>query len=433
MICPNCFKEISTHHCPHCKYVYDESLRDDEALEPGTKLNLTYTVGRVLGRGGFGITYLAYDQIRDQICCLKEYFPNDISRRGQDNCLIVDSDKQHLFEQGKNSFIKEATVLLRKIVGCRNIVKVTNFFSDNNTAYIAMEYLDGMNVKRFMAKYYPSGRMDLKNALQILMTVSEALVEVHSKGVLHRDITPENIFISLKDGSITLIDFGSSREFLRQNMTGMSVYIKPGYAPPEQYHYDGNQGPWSDIYSLAATFYYMVSGIAVTPSKDRIISDDLKPLYVVNQQVSKELSYVIERALCLDYSKRYQTAEEFIYALNSAVGEPPKKKNAYIKIVSGSPQDGKPSKIMLDPGKYYTVGRNPDKNSLSVKNDNVTRESHCIIKYVNEMFEVIDKSSTGTYESSKSRLVTGMPYLYNDGTQLYLGNLFSTQIELIIE
>lgn len=432
MICPNCFKEISSYHCPHCNYVYDKHLHDDEALEPGTLLNLTYVIGRVLGRGGFGITYLAYDTIRDEVCCLKEYFPNDISQRGKNNYIEIDGDKKHIFEQGKSSFIEEAKVL-NKIQGCKNIVKVTNFFAAFNTAYIAMEFLDGMNVKRFIAKYYPSGKMDYANAVRILLTVSETLVEIHSKGVLHRDITPENIFVSTKDGSITLIDFGSSREFLRQNIEGMSVYIKPGYAPPEQYHYDGNQGPWSDIYSLAATFYYMISGVSVTPSKDRIINDDLKPLNSICPQVSKELSDVIDKSLCLDYSKRYQSTEEFIYALNLALKTLSKTKNPYIKIIVGIPQDNKPSKIVLKKGEYYSIGRNPDKNSLSVKNDNVTRESHCIIRFNNDKFEVIDRSSTGTYEISKSRLVKGMPYQYSPGTTLYLGNQFQTQIELSLE
>lgn len=432
MICPNCFKEISTNHCPHCNYVYNKDLCYDEALEPGTLLNLTYVVGRVLGRGGFGITYLAYDTIKEEICCLKEYFPNDISERGSDNSLIIDSNKRHLFEQGKTSFIEEAKVL-NKIQGCKNIVKVTNFFAAYNTAYIAMEYLDGMNVKRFMSKYYPNGRMSLDNAFQILMTVSETLVEVHNKGVLHRDITPENIFVSTKDGSITLIDFGSSREFLRQNMEGMSVYIKPGYAPPEQYHYDGNQGPWSDIYSVAATFYYMVSGISVTPSKDRIVSDDLRPLHTICPDVSKELSDVIDRALCLDYSKRHQTAEEFIYALNLAASKPAKKKSPYVRISLGYPQDGKAKEIKLNAGEYYSIGRNSVGNALSIKNDNVTRNSHCIIRFVNDHFEVIDKSSTGTYEISKSRLVRDMKYYYPAGTQLYLGNFYKTRIDLITE
>lgn len=431
MICPNCFKEVSSYSCSYCGYTYDYSNRDMEVLEPGKLLSMRYVIGRCLGRGGFGITYLAYDTIEDELCALKEYFPGDISSREDDGYLKIDTYRTDLYNSGKKNFIEEAKIL-KKIRDCENIVKVKNFFAENNTAYLVMEYLDGMNVKRFLSTYYQNGKMSFNNAYIILCTVAKTLVNVHARGILHRDITPENIFIT-NDGSITLIDFGSSREFMRQNLDGMSVYIKPGYAPPEQYHYNGKQGPWSDIYSLAATFYYLISGVNIRPAKERMIEDNLLPLSQLNSDVSPHISNVISKSLCLDYSKRYQTVEDFIYDL-----EKPSKAadvKPCIKIILGPTGKKGIKKLIMMPNKYYSVGRREDKNILPIANDNVGRIAHCYIRYLNseKCFEVIDNSSTGTYELSKSQLVQGKAYKYPSGTQLYLGDGYFSLIELALE
>ena len=454
MICPNCFNEVTTSTCPHCGYTYDREGRDPDILAPGTVLNGIYTIGRCLGRGGFGITYSAYDKIEGAKCAIKEYYPGDIVERGTNDELIVDEEKTRLYKNGQKSFIEDAKSLSR-LKENKNVVTYKNYFEANNTAYLVEEFLDGVNLKRFIAMHCSNGKMDLNNALTIITTISATLIDVHSKDILHRDITPENIFIT-SEGYIKLIDFGSARNYMRNNAEGMSVYIKPGYAPIEQYRSDGNQGPWSDIYSLAATFYYIVSGVSIKPAKERIHSDRTVPLHQLCSDVNPQLSAVIHKALSNNASDRQQSVERFLKEINEATGEKPAPQqpqpktpqplqNALpcIKIIGGpkasvSTATGSTytDKIFLQPGINYTLGRVPRQNNISIDgNNNLSRAPHCYIKYngSDKCFEIVDCSSSGTFEYTKTRIVKGKTYKYPVGTKLYLGDRFQTLIELTLQ
>ena len=443
MICPNCFKEVSSATCPYCGYTYDYANHSPEIIAPGVQLNWQYTIGRCLGRGGFGITYSAFDSINGEKCTIKEYFPGDIASRTDNNHVTVDeSGCVDIYKSGQESFIEEARSL-SKLRGHKNIVEYKSFFTANNTAYLVEEFLDGVNLKKFIAMHYPEQKMDFKNAYLILHTIATTLIDIHKANILHRDITPENIFIQ-NDGTITLIDFGAAKNYIQNNAGGGSVYIKPGYAPPEQYSADGNQGPWSDIYSLAATFYCILTGISIRPARERLESDNTVPLHQLNKEVSRELSSVIQKALELDPSRRQKNAEEFINELEQAVKKPEAKKGIpCIKILSG-PKAGVNTKngtqytntIYMRPGVSYTIGRIPLKNTISIEgNNNLSRMPHCVIKYDDKenCFEIVDESSSGTFEYSKARIVKGKAYKYVPGTKIYLGDRFQTLIELTMD
>lgn len=422
MLCPNCFEEILTSKCTHCGYTYDPSTLSDDIIQPGALLNNRYRVGRCIGQGGFGVTYLAKDTFKDELCCIKEYYPNQIVDRLDNNYLTVhDESMRRKFENGKKCFIDEAKVLF-KMQSCPLVVTVTDFFSEFNSAYIVMDYLDGMNLKRAVNKF--GGILSYNNSLQVLYKISNALIEVHKAGILHRDISPENIFIT-KDGKIILIDFGAARN---RDSEHMSVLIKPGYAPPEQYKRDGNQGPWTDIYALASTFYYIVSGKHITPARERLIEDNMPPLCDVAPSVSKELSDVIAKAMRLDYTARYQNVREFLSDVQNAVGTKSSKRTGVIKFVSGVNAG---EHMVISDGQIIRIGRvpNPVVNGIQSHNDKIIKSPnisgrHCTIKYLasSNEFIVVDYSSNGTYFQNETRLCYAMEYKFKPNDVIVLVN-----------
>jgi len=433
MLCPNCFEENITGKCSNCGYTYDPSTASDDVLEPGLLLNNRYRVGRCIGQGGFGVTYLAKDTFKDILCCIKEYYPNQIVDRLNNNYLTVhDESMRSKFENGKKCFIDEAKVLF-KLQSCPLVVTVTDFFSEFNSAYIVMDYLDGMNLKRALNKF--GGVLSYNNSLQVLYQISNALVEVHKAGILHRDISPENIFIT-KDGKIILIDFGAARN---RDSEGMSVLIKPGYAPPEQYKYDGKQGPWTDIYALASTFYYIVSGKHITPARERLIEDNMPPLFDVAPSVGKELSNVIEKAMMLDYTARYQNVYDFLNDVQNAVNVKSTKKVGVIKFISGISSG---DQMAIPDGKTINIGRlpNPVVNGMQYHNDKIVKSGnisgrHCTIHYTasSNEFVVVDYSTNGTYFQNGTRLCYGMEYKLKPGDVIVLVNSDCCAIEFNVK
>lgn len=428
MLCPNCFSENIISTCPKCGYTYNPSTQSSDILSPGILLNNRYIVGRCIGQGGFGVTYIAKDTFKDEICAIKEYYPNQLVDRASNNFLTVHSDDlKNKFENGKKCFIDEAKVLF-KLQSCPLIVTVTDFFSQFNSAYIVMDYLDGMNLKRALAKF--GGRLSYNNAMLVLYKMCHALIEVHNAGILHRDISPENIFIT-NDGNIILIDFGAARN---RDSEGMSVLIKPGYAPPEQYKYNGIQGPWTDIYALATTFYYIVSGRHIPSAKDRLIEDKVRPLCEITPNVNKSLSDVISKAMFLDYKKRYQTVEDFLNDIHHAVSS---TANAYITFITGDKEEV--SKI--NPNEEFNIGRVEEKfldgrlyvNNKTINNSAVSG-AHCSIHYHpdNDEFIVIDHSKNGTYFANGFRLCYGLEYEVKPDTLLYLSDKSCCIIKLSV-
>lgn len=243
--------------CPHCGYIEGTPAEEKIHMEPGTLLHNRYIVGKVLGYGGFGVTYIGWDGKLEQKVAIKEYLPGEFSTRmpGQSTITIFSGDKSEQFRDGLKKFIDEAK-RLAKFKNEPGIVKIFDSFEENSTAYIVMEFLDGETLKSYLER---EGTLPEDEAIKMLMPVMLSLQTVHAEGILHRDIAPDNIFLT-KDGEVKLIDFGASRYATTTHSRSLTVIIKPGYSAEEQYRSRGDQGPYTDVYSLGATLYKMITG-----------------------------------------------------------------------------------------------------------------------------------------------------------------------------
>ncbi|MGN0687137.1 MAG: serine/threonine protein kinase [Oscillospiraceae bacterium] len=311
-LCENCFEEITGDKCGSCGFAASDSVLDQSLLTAGSVLSNRYVIGQVIGKGGFGTTYLAYDALVCRKIAIKEYFPYGIAQRTSENAdvSVLSEDNAQAFELGAEKFYNEAK-LVSRFNGNPNIVAVYDCFYENNTVYMAMEYLSGRTLKEYIRE---NGVLSVAQALYVAKNVVGALVVAHSASILHRDISPDNIIVC-DDGNIKLIDFGAARQVVAEHSQSFSVILKPGYAPPEQYSKKGNQGAWTDVYSVGTTLYYMVTGDIPDDPTSRFDNDDT---FEENRfDISPALWEVITRATKLKAEDRYQDAYELKKALDS--------------------------------------------------------------------------------------------------------------------
>lgn len=315
--CPNCFGMLDgKKECPHCGYNYEEDKKQPRGvLEPFTVLAGRYLIGKVLGKGGFGVTYVAKDIEDDSVYAVKEYMPSEYSTRSADKINIQpneDRKARYVFEHGREKFVEEAKTLYA-LKNNPIVVDIIDYFNENNTAYLVMEYLDGIDLRKLSKQ--KGGTIDAELAKAVFVTVASALVAVHKKNILHRDLSPENIFIT-KSHDIKLIDFGAARNYVKTQNKGMSILLKPGFAPPEQYSSKGSQGPWTDVYALCATFYTLVSGKHLIDAMYRYRGESQPTLYELGCDVSKQTSDVIAKGMELELEKRYKNFTELLRDLD---------------------------------------------------------------------------------------------------------------------
>ena len=294
--------------CPHCGLNENDLGGASPAfIKPGYVLNDRYIVGIALGQGGFGITYIGFDKVFGQRVAIKEYYPSDIAQRVPgDRTVMPFTNSDSNFEHGKQKFIDEARILGR-FSGYHGIVEVKDCFNANGTAYMVMQYLDGTDMKGYLNKR--GGHLGEKESISILTPVIEALKEVHKAGVIHRDISPDNIFMT-SDGQVKLIDFGAAKQAVG-GQKSLSVTLKPGYAPEEQYRTRGNQGPWTDVYALTATLYKMLTGNTPPDSLDRAINDEL----VIPNYLSPNVQFALRKGMAVKAADRFATIDELQAAL----------------------------------------------------------------------------------------------------------------------
>lgn len=315
-LCENCFEELSQDvaSCSFCGYA-PGTREADSNLPAGTVLMGKYIIGKVLGKGGFGVTYLAWDLKAEQKTAIKEYMPDTLSYRIPGSTVVstYSGEKEQSFRLGSEKFYEEAKTISR-FSGHPNIIHVYEFFYENNTAYFVMEYIDGVDLKAYVQQ--KDGRLSEEEAIRIAMPVMEALSVVHSIGILHRDISPDNIYVT-KAGEVRLLDFGAARQVLGDVSKSLSVVLKPGFAPIEQYQSHGKQGPWTDVYALAATVYYCITGNVPVSAMDRIETDTLKTPAQFGAVVSQAVWNILQKALALRATERYLTMAEFNQALKS--------------------------------------------------------------------------------------------------------------------
>ena len=294
------------------------------ALPDGTVVGGKYIIGQVLGQGGFGITYKAQDYHTKEFVAIKEYFPDTLVTRT--NTVTVSSftgDREQNFIYGKECFLQEAKTLA-EFIGNKNIVGIYNYFEENNTAYFAMEFVEGISLKQYLDTH--GGRLGWEEAKAIILPVMDALSAVHAKGIVHRDISPDNICIT-DSGEIKLLDFGAARYSLGDKSRSLDVVLKHGYAPKEQYTRHGKQGPYTDIYSLGATIYKTITGRIPPDSIDRMENDDLILPSTLGSDVPAEAEAAIVKALAVQPAERFQSMAHFKAALvqspsGAAAGQP---------------------------------------------------------------------------------------------------------------
>ncbi|MBV9301589.1 MAG: protein kinase [Acidobacteriaceae bacterium] len=309
--------------CPNpeaCGWI-EGSLNDSQLqLQPRSTLKQKYLIGKVLGQGGFGITYLSYDLNAYRKLAIKEYFPISFATRTKDRHTVTHSspDNRTPYEYGLNKFTQEAKTLER-LRGHANIVSVMEFFPANNTAYIVMEYLDGITLERYV-RGQPDARMSFEHTLRILVPVMDALREVHREGLVHRDVSPDNIILT-KSAPVKLIDFGAAKQAAQTYKT-QQLILKPGYTPEEQYRSDGIAGPYTDVYSTGATFYRCLTGVVPPEAPVRMYDDTLTPPNKFGAGLSTQAENAILRALGVRSKDRYQTIAEFQRHLVDHVTKP---------------------------------------------------------------------------------------------------------------
>ena len=278
-------------------------------LRKGTRLIGRYTIEKVLGQGGFGITYLGMDELHEKPVAIKEFFPQGIVTRNieyQDTVTVTFVGEKDNYEKGKERFLKEARTMA-KFSKDEGIVKALDFFEINNTAYIVMEYLEGVTLKQYLVE---NKRIDAEDLVELLVPLIESLDEIHSQGLIHRDISPDNIMV-LPDGRIKLMDFGAARDYTEFGEKSLSIVLKPGYAPPEQYQTHGVQGPWTDIYALCATMYKCITGENPPDAIDRLVDDYLKKISAFGITVSPQIEEAIIKGMSVAANDRYQNVGDF--------------------------------------------------------------------------------------------------------------------------
>lgn len=382
--------------------------RDNRALTQGVVLHGRYTVGRVLGMGGFGITYVVYDRLTQRRLAVKEYFPAEWAMRASTGKQIIPNSctQGAVYQRGREVFINEAKVLnqLRHIPG---IVDVMDFFQENGTAYMVMELLEGTTLSGYMRRLGVKA-LPWQEANRIILHVGLALQEVHRQMLLHRDIGPDNIMLS-DDGSIHLIDFGATRIYALNSERSMSVILKPGFTPIEQYSRSGRQGPWTDVYALAATYYYLVTGTKPPEAPDRVGESSLPTLAQLCEDIPEHISCAIAHALQFHWKKRTSDVGQFLLEMKLSARP----------VAERISRDGS-TKYHFDANNTLTLGRNRD-CSMVVLDDSQVSGLHCKIVYQQntEQFLVKNYSGNRTY-TSRGTLEKGESVYIQRGGWIYI-------------
>jgi serine/threonine protein kinase len=304
--------------CPDCGFVEGMLPQSPVHLPPRTVLRDQYLLGRVLGHGGFGIAYLGWDSHLEMKVAVKEFLPTDYATRGAQATEVTpySGESRDYFEYGLTRFLDEGRAVAR-FNDHPGIVPVLNFFRDNGTGYLVMQYVPGMSFKEYLA--LSGGKISFDEAVSIINPVMDTLRDVHQTGMLHRDISPDNIYISTTK-RVKLLDFGAARLALGDRSQSLSVILKAGYAPFEQYQSRGRQGAWTDVYALGATLYRAITGMKPPEASARVAGEPLLPPHALGIAIPPDAERVLLRAIAVEPEERYQEIAEFQQALVQHAG-----------------------------------------------------------------------------------------------------------------
>lgn len=320
--CPGCLRDTEFENgvCAKCGFDMNGYTVMPHHLVPGTLVKQRYKIGRVLGEGGFGITYIGIDTVLNLKVAIKEFYMSGYVNRNHDaspNVFATLGTHRDTFEKNREKFLNEARVLAQ-FYGEAGIVGVRDFCEENGTAYIIMDFLNGVDLKTYLEQ---KGRLAPEEAVKLLMPVMTSLQHVHAEGIIHRDISPDNIMV-MEDGSTKLLDFGAAREISQTDIKSLSVILKPGYAPEEQYRSKGRQGPWTDVYALAATLYKCIVGATPDDAMERMYRDRLPSPAAADAACPIAISNVIIKGLAVRQADRYQDVASFLADLKTAMDDP---------------------------------------------------------------------------------------------------------------
>ncbi len=315
--CLGCMREFDNEYelCPYCGYIVGTEPEQKNHLQGGTVLADRYVVGKVLGCGGFGITYIAWDNRLQRPVAIKEFFSNALSTRNQGETVVscYNEKSAKYFNDGVRKMLDEGK-RLSKFHRNENIVDVYDYFEENNTAYIVMEYLEGCDLKKHLEE---NGRMSPEKAINIIIPVLNALSDMHRENLIHRDVSPDNIYLC-DNGTVKLLDFGSARLAVQDAEKSISVMVKHGYAPKEQYASRSKQGPWTDVYAVCATLYKMITGELPIESIERE-TEPLKSFEHYGISGCFALEKVIAHGLEPEVQNRIKSVNELEYNLKSSL------------------------------------------------------------------------------------------------------------------
>ena len=310
-ICMNCMSGTLDEQgiCSHCGE--KDTSNGKRHLPVRTILNGRFLVGKVIGEGGFGITYIGYDLTFAIRVAIKEVCPKNIAGRDERDQLTVlpyDEESARILEYEKEKFIREA----RNLAKFRNedgVVNIVDYFLENETAYIVMDYIEGTTLKNYLKLI--NKRIEWEELLRLLGPLMTTLQKMHEENILHRDINPDNIMIRRDRQKVYLIDFGTARNM--DSEYTMYSYINGGYTPIEQVNNSKEQGPWTDVYALCATIYYCMSGKKVQPVTRRIVKDELENPDNIGMPIG--MGKVLRKGLAINKEDRIQSIKELMEEL----------------------------------------------------------------------------------------------------------------------
>ena len=344
--------------CSECGRPYGSVETEPFALKPGTILDGKYLVGEMLGQGGFGITYIGFDLLLEQKVAIKEYYPMSTGMVSRENSTTVVWSSAVMqksgMEKGFDSFLKEARKMA-KLGGIPGVVGVKSVFIQNETAYIVMDFIEG---ETLLKKLQRGGPMDYGTCISLMTPIMQALAEVHKHGIIHRDISPDNIMVQ-SDGKLILLDLGAAKDLDIQgkdgNVQSSQMVAKHGFSPVEQYGQAGKIGPWTDVYAMAATIYYCCTGVLPPSATDRMIEDTL----TCRPRLTKEQFDVLAFCMSVLPQKRPQNMDALLQIVTHPVkntqpaGDVPKTEPVRPEVRNlqpPKPAPGRPLPKWLIPG-----------------------------------------------------------------------------------
>ena len=324
--CFGCMEEIHGYPCPVCGFDPAQAAAPNYVLPYGAILNGRYIVGKMLGQGGFGITYIGWDLAMERKVAIKEYYPSgQVSRNpgSRDLTWYTNEQSRQARQNGMQMFLKEARKM-SKVDNLTNVVRVRDIFQENETAYIVMDFVEGETLKARLDK---TGPLTWKQAKDIFLPAIQAMEQVHQAGLVHRDISPDNLMLT-PDGRVMILDLGAAKDLAINKGASSAMVVKGGFSPPEQYAQQGGSGSWTDVYAMAATMYHSLTGVVPPTAVDRMQGEPVNWELLASNGVPKHVISALQSAMALNAKERTQSMAELLRQCQSetavvARNEPP--------------------------------------------------------------------------------------------------------------